>query len=299
MIGIKIENQNDRIEQVLEKIAEKMERRGSGDWIFELRNGTVLKTSARIENGWLITDASFGKGHLHPLETQDNTWEYLKLNGNLAGGAKIVLPPKSRCLHLRGEIPLDEEFNFERRIQCLFEEFTMASDKLENKKVEYSPGTQLTFGPRENAPGLSRLCIDAGWPFHERSEGKLAVDLEVARSFYQAIVEEEANSVLRVYVELAICESLPDVCRRALGELLLRAGHWVRLARPVVREESGKTTIRFEVLFEPAPCPEELDQGLSALSVACRFCGKETQALMNEEIAEEYLAVTGCPRNPR
>ncbi len=292
MIGMKNENQTDRIGQVLEKAGEKMERRDSGDWSFELRNGTVLKTSVWIEDGWFIADASFSKGQLPPLESRDNAWEYLKLNGNLAGGAKLVLPSKSQGLHFRGEIPLDEEFNFERRIKGLFEGFKMASDKLE-KIIEHSPSTQLTVGPRENAPDLCRLCIDAGWPFHERSEGKLAVDLDVARSFYQAIVEEEANSGLRVFVELAVRESLPDVCRRALGQLLLRAGHWVRLARPVVQETSGKTTIRFEVLFKPAPYPEEFSQGLSALSVACRFCGKETQALLNQEIAQEYLAVTG------
>ena len=53
------------------------------------------------------------------------------------------------------------------------------------------------------------------------------------------------------------------------------------------------TVGRFEVIFESPPTPGVLRHALSALSVACRLCGREAKALEAEGLAREYLSVRG------
>jgi hypothetical protein len=71
----------------------------------------------------------------------------------------------------------------------------------------------------------------------------------------------------------------------------------VRLARATAEERAGRTAVRFEVVFVSPPCAAEMAHALSALSVACRLCGREAKVLQQDEgAAEEYLALRRMDR---
>jgi hypothetical protein len=62
------------------------------------------------------------------------------------------------------------------------------------------------------------------------------------------------------------------------------------MARAAAHVRGAEGTPRFEVSFDSAPCPSELQHALRALSAACRLYGEEAQVLGAEEaIAREYV----------
>jgi len=139
---------------------------------------------------------------------------------------------------------------------------------------------------------LKQICSEAGWPFVERSSGKLAIELEVAHGFYQALVVPTGRGV-RIGCDLATCDAAPLVCRQAIGGLLLAASGAVRLLRATIAPGEVPPVARLEVVFAGAPCPLELASALESLSVACSHCGEETNMLQDHAVAQRYLELRG------
>ena len=144
---------------------------------------------------------------------------------------------------------------------------------------------------REAALPLEQLLIEAGWPFTERSEGNYMVELDGYGDFRQALVKADPDGSRRASVELAEWEAPAPASKVALAVLLLTAAGVIRMVRPVVEDFGDRMTARFEICFSPDAGSALLEQGLSSLSVACRFCGREADVLCNRRIAEKYLTV--------
>ena len=147
--------------------------------------------------------------------------------------------------------------------------------------------------PINGVEELRLLCGDTGWPFIERSAGKLMVDLDVRSGFYQAAVEQR-DAGAEVAVEIVRSEALGETSRQALSLLLLGTGALVRLARPSIEEKENQIAVRFEVRFNTAPTAIELSHAFASLSVACAMSGREARALQDEVIARDYLAMLGA-----
>jgi hypothetical protein len=294
----------DQIAISLGRCAASVKQAGSGHWEFSLANGKPLGVSARLFEEWLLLDAPLtdriGRG---------GWWDLLRLNATLQGLSKFVLRPAARSVHLRADIPLPGDEDFEGDCESGLDSLltTRLLDACAGLKGAFrsfrgeKSSEQPALASSVNVEGqanngveeLRRLCGDAGWPFIERSAGKLMIDLDVRSGFYQAAVEHRAEGA-HVSVEIARSEALAETSRQALSMLLLGTGALVRLACPSIQETEDQIVARFEVRFTTMPTAVDLTHAFASLSVACAMSGREARAIQDEVIAEDYLAMLGA-----
>ncbi|MEK6324276.1 MAG: hypothetical protein AABN33_21770 [Acidobacteriota bacterium] len=310
-------NRHDsRIFESLKKCAPSAEMIGGGRWSFALANGKSFAVTARTVDEWFVLDAP-----LTDRIARGEMWDLLLMNASLEGLSKFVLMPDNRSVHLRADIPLlDEEYcesdsegeiNDDLTLRVLEAcaglkaAFRMFRGETSNEHAlplgappapaaipRESPSVQSEGADKSRVQELQRLCGDAGWPFIERSAGKLVVDLEARGGFYQALVEQRSAGA-DVSVEVALFDDLAPTSRQALSALLLKTGALVRLARPSIEKKENQIAARFVVGFATMPAAAELAHALCSLSVACSMCGREARAIKDETIARDYLAIAG------
>jgi hypothetical protein len=283
------------IAATLGKCSSRIEPSGHTCWTFALSNGTDLQGMARLDGGWLLLSALLPESRVTYHESR--LWRLLQWNRMLPGGAKFAVLPTGPGVHVRAEVPLDDEVNLCRRIAQAYTGIKTASTRLWSPlppgEDDRAPNTQ--FVECDDGADLAGLCRETEWTFVERS-GKLVIELDVPGSFQQAVVEVETQRGVAVLVDVATSSGpLAMPCRQALALLLLRTCAVVRMVRAVVEDTGSATAARFEVLFGDTPCGAELAHAFSALSVACRIAGREAAILQRDEIiAREYLK-TRCP----
>ena len=272
------------ITMALAKSAGAVEAVAPGRWAFTLSNGTDLAASAWIDDGWLLLDAALGVGS----PPAPRLWQFLQWNAALGGGARFALHPRQPGLRVRAEVPLDEEVDLGGRVHEAYTGLKAAM-----RTMEYGPGDGSGVPGDAVRGDLSDLCRQTGWDFSEREPGRLAVDLDVPGAFQQAIVEAYRDRGVAVAVPLldpAGAEPPAQVCRQALGLLLLRVCGIVRMARAAAETRAGVTQARFEVVFGTSPCVAELTHAFAALSVACRLAAREAAVLWDDEtVARAYV----------
>lgn len=275
--------------KTLSNCARSVERAGRFDWSFVLSNGHDLGARARIEEDWLLVDAPL------PADLRKyNAWRLLQLNARLSGLSKFALLPEKRTASICAEIPLGEEIDVSARIRETCDGFKAALSDLYNEGSDERRENSLAAQSDEAAQAsfnLQQLCEEAGWNFKERDGGKLAIDLDVRGEFYQALAKERKGGGLLLSVELARPHIASEEHRRAMAGLLLKASGIVRMARPAVEETREQAVARFETSFAHAPCAAELNEALSALSIACALCGPEARAIQDEFVANNYFQV--------
>jgi hypothetical protein len=278
------------IAAALAKCAVAVDRVGHGRWTFTLSNGTDLAARARIDDGWLLLDASLGPGSVTPARV----WQLLRWNVMLAGGARFAVPPDRPGMRACAEVPLEEGIDLRRRVLDACAGLAAASDRLGGGPDESDDA--MPGAARDGEDGdLSDLCLESGWACVARETGRLAVDLDVPGAFQQAVVEGRGRGVA---VTVPVAETAGDaaeppasICEQALGLLLVRVCGIVRMARAAAEVRDGIPRARFEVVFGSRPCAAELAHAFAALSVACRIAGREAAVLRSDEkVAGAYLA---------
>lgn len=277
------------IGEALQKCASLVETTGPKSWNFILNNGRMLLVAAHADDEWLHLRA--------PLEgdaaLKMDAWKLLRLNHQLGHG-RFALAPSEQTPHLRAEIALDEEVNLARRLQEACAGLKAGAGSLYGEKTKEHMQLHPNITTDEATPQanseLRRLCEETGWQFDEKTATKFVVELEAGNGFYQAAIEERGEGSVHIAVELARDETFSEWSRRAVGLMLLRACGVVRFARASVRERSEQVTALFEVVFPTLPAVVELNHALSALSIACRLCGREVAAMQDERVARNYLA---------
>ena len=249
--------------------------------------------SARLEGGWLLLDMPCnGTGRDRPER------DLLAWNGLLAGGAKFALAPSDRTVRVRAEIPFEDDPDLHALLAEALEGFRQAQQVLREGSIS-APAPDGPAAPpsasRSEPAGarLADLATEVGWPFVTRSSERLAVELDGGRTFHQAILEEYSGGAIRATVELVSWDSASPESSAALAVLLLATGGLVRLARPVLEDSGAGVGARFEVRSSALRTPAWLGRALSALSVACRLCGREAAVLADAGIARDYLALRG------
>jgi hypothetical protein len=200
-------------------------------------------------------------------------------------------------VHIFGEVSLEQDhlpLRLSRQVNQVALGFAQAFEKLRNGKQGQERLIQKDSQPVLKPKDLLSLCQESGWPFVEREGERFMVTLEVSHGFYQAMVAATPDG-LRVSADLGeVGFPFPPV-QEAVARLLLGACGHLRLVRGVFIEHgSAQITIRFEVVLDETPSIAELTHALSALSLACESCGKETTVLVeNQEVAQLYLAQQG------
>lgn len=290
----------------LQHSAARVEQVAHDRWQLCLGTDVDLQATARLDEGWLLFDAPLPGS---PLHTQ-RIWDLLRWNTTLLGGAKFAVsarsdhigppdgpPSEAALLRVRAELPLGRDIDLRTRIGETCSGLESAGARLLRGPTAIAVPWRDKQGNGAGGTDLRRLCSEAGWPFTERSDGRLAVDLDIPGGFHQAIVEETMSGahLLRVSVGLGAGNTSPALLSQlALGVFLLRANAVVRMARAVAEAVDGRMTTRFEVEFAHAPGAEELGHALAALSVACRLCGREANVLAQDEaVAGAYLSSMG------
>lgn len=280
------------IEEALSASTAKVTRAAGGGWSVSMKKGKRASVSVRMDDCWLVMREVLGAAGRRGAE---DLWEMLEWNTGLVE-VRFGLQGDGR-LCLRSDVPLDLETDVAECVRKACAAFHAVGKQLNRGQKRCSTGSA---GAAEDGNGMAvdveRLCEEAGWAFVERKGGRLAVQLDVPGEFRQAIVETRDGCVT-LWTELGAWQgdALPAACRCAVAALLLRACDVVRLARATAEAANDRASVGFGVAFSGAPTCTAVAHGFSALSVACRLCGKEVMALKDVAVAEQYLSLQGWP----
>jgi len=236
---------------------------------------------------WIVLAAE-----LQPHAGVSSPWEALLRNSDLAGPARLVLPPGRTDVEIRAEVPVDEGVDIDVRRR--------EAEAFVRRAAGGIP--EVDEGPAGAILGLETIdlgavAVEAGWAFVRRSSGRIAIDLDVPDQFCQAIVEPRGAG-FRARVVLALAVSPSAFVRAALAVLLLTTTAGVRLVRAGAAEREGETTVFVEAGVGAPVSAQELHHALAALAVTCRMAGREARALVDDGVAGLYLAARGwaaCP----
>jgi hypothetical protein len=270
-----------QVSKALKASAPHVEHGASGDWL--LASGDAARPiRARLRAHWLVLEEAEEEAGVAP---GDRLWELVCANAEICGPGKLVLSGDE--LRARSELPIDEDESLAARLPEALASMTAVRALLDQALRPPVPASG------ETAP-LAELCRNLGWKHRQRETGQIVVDLEVASSFYQAVLESSAGgSGTRIRAEVARHEALSESSERALARLLLSSNGSVRLIRGIGEEQSDAAAVHFEIRFGREPSAGELDHALLALATACDQRGREMKALGDETLARTYLAVRG------
>ncbi|MEQ1850310.1 MAG: hypothetical protein ABMA01_01835 [Chthoniobacteraceae bacterium] len=233
--------------------------------------------SARLTDGWLCCEV--------PASCAADPVALLTRNATLPRSLKFA-PDRTGRVCLRAELPVMDDAEVEASLRFL------AASYAQSAGAAPVAGPLASAMPEQwetmEADKLATLCNGAGWPASIRG-----TECRVPLAF-----DDRRPAVVRV--EGGLCASVDVVspnpehpaCMAAVALLLFRAGGSVRLTRPVLMEGTVPR-FRFEA-FVPGPvCAENIVPALSALSLALECCAREAEALGDEALAEEFLALGG------
>ena len=277
--------------------ADGVEATGRQQWQFHLGRGADLDASLRMERGWLQVSAPLegdwpkaGPGGTCEL-SDDRLQSTLAANAWIAGGVKFVLADDPPRPLLAAEIPLvaEDDFDIDDRVGQLCQGLRQGVRQWRRPTTEAASPSDNGDRPATDAErSFEEACREAGWTISRRSNGRLAVRLDVREAFYQAEVEP-SDEGCRLCVALGQSVPEADVCRRAAELLLLRACGVVRMAAATIVPGDAAWQFRWEATLGNASRPQEWHHALSALTIACQTTALELGALDDPVLAEAYL----------
>jgi hypothetical protein len=250
---------------------------------------------------WLQFTAQIPRGRIHGAAVQRCVWDLLKVNGSLAGAAKLNLAPGSDMVTVTRECWLDPE-SFDTAegearepaiaslVRVAIDDLAEAMAALHGKEYPGQPDARSARATGE--VDLAELCQLAGWPCNQRAENTIAVPLDVPGSYVQAILSQ--GSRVRATIEFPLeHQSLSSQSRQAIGLVLLQLSGHVRCVRAAVHAETERESAMLEAQLEPLPYAVGLNQLLAALSVAAQKVIRDLPALACAGTAETYLSIRG------
>jgi hypothetical protein len=291
----------DRARQVLrglEDSCDEVTDRGRGTWALSLRNGRSIRADAQLDGDWLLLDARLSRPTKNTAAFADRLFRMLGWNADLPSGVKFALGAEGH-LRVRADITIPAHSDTRRRVQQACHGMQAAAYWYRSRKAPKAWNEPLiSVGPEvaEEMVDLRSLCEEAGWDHSERSDGSLSIALE-AEHWRHAVATRDARGV-RISVSLGNSTGVSATCRRATGILLMHANREVRMVRAVAENVAPALCTSLEVLLGWPPTAVELEHALGALSVACRLCALEVDALLDETVAKGYLAAQGRSLRP-
>ncbi len=255
-------------------------------WTFSVAGRTDLQGSVRTDENWLILEMSAGWAD---ASLQSETLiRWLTANAALTGACKYLLTLPDGSLCLRAEHLCDEEQD-DSEVRQACRAFLEAVEKTLELPAIAWPVDTSSVDPET----IKTLCTEAGWPLNEHNSVACTVPLDVPEAFYQATVEGLAGGGIRLFVELAIGESLSQIALRAVCILLLATSAHVRMIRATGHKRGAGTALGLEVAIPWPVGAASLACALSALSIGCAMCGREVDVFQDERIARQYLEWQG------
>jgi hypothetical protein len=264
------------------------------------KGGKEGRVTAKVSGKWVELCAPVARGRIHGLAVPRCAWDLAGVNGALSGAAKIGIRGSGGCAEIFREIWIDSDGMEEGPAGYVRE----AVADVEEAQRRVRGGGEIVECAEETGnvgDNLAEMIREAGWACNQRAEGRVAVQLEVAGIFVQAMVTGAKR--ITAVVEVGLGDSaggdtarpsspksggtgfMSGASREAIGVVLLCVSGRVRWVRGGIRE--GK------VVLEGSAGLAEVGHLLSALSVAAQMSMREVGALGDEETAKRFLAMRG------
>lgn len=282
--------------------AAAVERTDQDRWQFRLNSGLELVGTAVLEQNWLRLSTQLdGESPGQPLGAGLLRGMLLQ-NAALPGGVKFCLGEKASEALLSAEIPMNEEeepVGVERWIGEAMAGFAQGALKWSILTARTAESTLAPVADRRATVDptaekrLGELCERAGWSCTTRANGQVAIRLDVRDAFCQALLASKVGKMRRLRVSLGMATSMEGKAPEAVHLLLLSASRLVRLARASAAPAGDAVEYRWEAVLPTEYDAQTLGHALGSLSVACQLTARELQAMEDEEIAQEYLALRG------
>ncbi len=279
-----------------------VERTDQDRWQFRLNSGLELVGTAVWEQNWLRMWTQLNGEGVGPPLSAGLLRGMLLQNAALPGGVKFCLGEKTSDAVLSVEIPMNEEeesIGVERWIGEAMAGFAQGALKwsiLTARPAESALATvaerRATIDPTAEKR-LGELCERAGWSCTTRANGQVAIRLDVRDAFCQALLASKVGKMWRLRVSLGMAISTEGKVPEAVHLLLLSASRLVRLARASAAPAGDAVEYRWEAVLPADYDAQMLGHALGSLSVACQLTARELQAMEDQEIAQEYLALRG------
>jgi hypothetical protein len=263
------------------------------------KGGKEGRVTAKVSGKWVELSAPIARGRIHGLAISRCAWDLARVNGAMRGAAKIGIRGRSGCAEIFREIWIDSEEMEEGLAGCVREGVA----DVEEARRRVRGGGEIVECTEEignEGDNLVEVIRMAGWACNQRSEWRVAVQLEVPGIFVQAMVTggKRISAVVEVHGDSAGGDTarlsspksggtgfMSGASREAIGVVLLCVSGRVRWVRGGVRE--GK------VVLEGSAGAAEVGHLLSALSVVAQMSMRELGALRDEETAKRFLAMRG------
>jgi hypothetical protein len=270
-----------------------LEVRQVGDRCWQLQLESVaVRVTASVDDPFLHFDAP-APGAYELAQTS----RLLQLCAALAGNAKFALVPNPWQLRLRAEVAIADDSNTQARIAEALHGLKDAHGLVTSELSQEALSTQAAVAVIDAGSvtqDLFSLLRETGWAFQERSSGVASVDLAMRGESCRMLVEADSGG-MRARIEFLQTSSIAPTSKRAVVAMLLGASGSLRLARPYVLDSSGQFACGFEVQFAGETIASELEHALEALAVACWACKLEVHSLLDNSVAESYLAIRNLP----
>lgn len=246
-----------------------------------------------LDNAWLAAKASADSPVGGRRGPDASLWDLLLWQPSLPNYVKYSLD--QRCnVGARFEMPLVgiDDGNVEERLCMGIDGINAAIAAVRTGKPP-APCSDAQGDPEMDGESLRERCVAGGWAGNLRSNGDLAVALDVPDGFHQAQVRAKNGAIAARTRLVSVDGSLYEPSGQALAVLLLQGAAAVRLIRPYAADAEQRTAAGYEVRLSAGASSDEIACALEALSVACRMCRREAAALLNEQTARAYLAMRG------
>jgi len=255
----------------------------------------VTLPGQRRDATWMLFDAPLTPTPAPPTAGDGLDATLLAWSAQLEGGVKFSRPVGGSALHLRAELPLPEDAASDEDAQSGFGAVEAGFAAAARQLGIDSPHVGVSPPPESEGelPDMASLCAETGWPFDERAEGGVAIDLAVPGLCLPAHVEAREAGIF-LQAELTEAPRSPRACREALAALLLGINAAHRMVRGVFRNDlgaSGDARAWLEAWLPGNASSSQLGEAIASAAVAARHCALEARCLAGDErLARAFLA---------
>lgn len=258
---------------------------GQGGWRLSLVNGATVSAEARISDGWLELNAPLSSW----LRSHRDDVVWLRVNEHLGGSARVVRTLAHGSPLLRVDAHVEDNPDVVGLVLSTCRDLAGAAHAIETWPDRLPPSPFEPGTSRTSAADIEHACAEAGWRCTAMGDGSLRLAIDTRAGAHAARLESSADGE-RVLVELMDLAGLPATARRAVAALLLAVSGSVRSVKGMLTDRDGAIVAMLAAPVAP-PIDRGLDRALSALAVACHFSLREAQALCDERLAADYLAL--------
>jgi hypothetical protein len=235
----------------------------------------------RVTSGWLDLTAALPESAVLP------DLRGLELNARLRGSSRVARGFGSPQPYLRADACVDRLVSRAEWTALACEDFRAVAQIAAGREG----ALPIVLTSALPIADVERACAETGWHTAVADGSGLRVDIPTRHGTTVARLESSSNAGLHFVIDLVDVAGRPDVCRRAAAALLLAVSGSVRLVKgAIVERGAGHITTLMSPLVTAREA--EIDDALSALSVACEGTVREVEALMDERLASEYLALS-------